>query len=134
MPGERDVERPVSMEAAAPDEPTAQTATESAPAARVAPRVPPPAPESSSALPEAGLAAPAAPGPAASAERAMPAAELDTDLSVPSPQQWAERIESLHDSGDLDRAAEELRAFRLAWPDADDRLSPDLQPWAASVR
>jgi hypothetical protein len=172
MPGERDVERPVTIEATAPEGPPVQSAAESAPvaaptepASREEPESsskaaesspapptgvpsPPPVLQSGGTPPETGAAVPADRGDASatavevptaassmpSTERAESPMERDSGLAVPSPSEWAGRIESLHDSGDLDRAADELRAFRLAWPDADDHLPPDLRPWAASVR
>jgi len=50
-----------------------------------------------------------------------------------SPDAWARRIAELHDAGDVAAAAAELRAFREAYPDADDRLPESLRGWAASL-
>ncbi len=46
---------------------------------------------------------------------------------------WVQRIIANHEAGNLSAAADELRAFRLAYPDADARLPADLQQWASSV-
>lgn len=50
-----------------------------------------------------------------------------------SPEAWAHRVAELHAQGDVAAAATELRAFRRAFPDADDYLPPSLLPWAESV-
>lgn len=50
-----------------------------------------------------------------------------------SPDAWARRIAELHDAGDVAAAAAELRAFREAYSDADDRLPESLRGWAASL-
>jgi hypothetical protein len=50
-----------------------------------------------------------------------------------SPDAWARRIAELYDAGDVAAAAAELRAFREAYPDADDRLPKSLRGWAASL-
>jgi len=51
-----------------------------------------------------------------------------------SAEQWAARIAALHDSGDLDTAATELRAFRAARADADRFLPDSLESWAAGIK
>jgi hypothetical protein len=60
-----------------------------------------------------------------SAERPM-SDVLDAD-------DWVHRIVTLHEAGNLPAAADELRAFRRAYPDADARLPADLRQWASSV-
>jgi len=49
------------------------------------------------------------------------------------PDQWIERIVELYDAGKRDDAARELRAFRDAYADADERLPRRLRPWASGV-
>ena len=46
---------------------------------------------------------------------------------------WVARIVDRHATGDLDAAATDLRAFRVAYPDADSRLPESLREWAATV-
>ncbi len=52
---------------------------------------------------------------------------------VEDPDDWVERIVTLHEAGDLPAAATELRAFRSAYPDADARLPADLRQWASTI-
>jgi hypothetical protein len=47
---------------------------------------------------------------------------------------WVEKITALHDAGDIAAAADTLRAFRAAVPDADRHLPESLREWAALVR
>jgi len=54
--------------------------------------------------------------------------------SRPDPDAWAQRIVDLHAAGENDAAAEELRMFRQAYPDADARLPARLRDWAAEVQ
>lgn len=70
-----------------------------------------------------GLSAPSA------ARESSFGAALATD-----PAAWAARIASLHASGDLAGAEQELRAFREAWPDADERLPDALRDWARTIK
>jgi hypothetical protein len=49
------------------------------------------------------------------------------------PAQWATLIETLYASGDRVAAAAQLRAFRIAHPDADRYLPGALLEWASSV-
>lgn len=46
---------------------------------------------------------------------------------------WVARVTALYDSGDTAQAAEALRAFRAAYPDADGYLPKSLHPWAKTV-
>jgi hypothetical protein len=55
------------------------------------------------------------------------------DGATTTPEAWARRIETLHDAGEKDAAAEALQAFRTAYPDADQYLAESLWPWAAAV-
>jgi len=68
----------------------------------------------------------------AMADAAPPAAKHSA-AAEPAPEQWARYIAALYEAGDVAAAAAELRAFRQAYPDADDRLAPALRGWAASV-
>ena len=61
------------------------------------------------------------------ANSARPAKDNDVDA-------WIVRIHKLHDEGKLADAASELRALRLANPDADGRLPQELRTWAATVK
>ncbi|EFK95646.1 hypothetical protein LDC_2342 [sediment metagenome] len=73
----------------------------------------------------AGRAA-AAPSTSAREQGLGKAAALDTAA-------WAERIAALHRSGDITAAADALRAFRAADPDADAYLPDSLREWARTV-
>jgi hypothetical protein len=66
------------------------------------------------------------------ADAAPPAAKQSAAAEL-APEQWATHIAALYEAGDVAAAAAELRAFRQAYPDADDRLAPALRAWAASV-
>jgi hypothetical protein len=73
-------------------------------------------------------------GDAYSAEAAAPAAARAPSAMAPlSVADWAARIEALHASGDLADAADALRAFRAADPDADAHLPDSLREWARTV-
>ena len=92
-------------------------------------------------------AAAAAPPPlrtmrdAASAERTGAAAmgrltgdaDQEARAKARDPDAWLLRIRKLHDAGDLETAARELREFRRAVPDAQARIPRDLRAWAATV-
>jgi hypothetical protein len=106
----------------------------------------PPAAASSGAV-EGGVVA--EPGDAAKAEapseadtaagtryRAAPPTPSTAALPAPppAPGDWAARIESLYDAGDVASAATELRAFRAEYEDADRHLPGTLREWAASVK
>lgn len=151
---------PIVAPAAEPSAPAAEVA-QPAEAARSVDVPPvgetPPATKSSEAavLPPAGNAvateAEASAGAAPNAaDRSAVAAEADaaagtryraaparSSAAVPAPPlapaEWAARIESLHDAGDLAGAAAELRAFRAEYQDADRHLPDALREWAASV-
>ena len=47
---------------------------------------------------------------------------------------WAARIVARYDSGDTAGAADLLRAFRAAQPDADSYLPDSMRDWARSVQ
>lgn len=70
------------------------------------------------------VAAEAATPPATGAARAA---------ATPRAVDWIARIEALHASGDLAGAAEALREFRAADPDAESHLPEELRDWARSV-
>ncbi|HET7204707.1 MAG TPA: hypothetical protein VFI92_15210 [Steroidobacteraceae bacterium] len=53
--------------------------------------------------------------------------------SSQDPATWAARIEALHDVGEIDAAARELRAFRAVDPRADAYLPESLRDWARTV-
>jgi hypothetical protein len=80
-------------------------------------------------------------GDAMSAETAGRTAPADAaaGASAPAaaapmtPEAWAQHIAALHANGDVAAAASELRAFRMAHPDADAYLPQAMRPWAASV-
>lgn len=100
----------------------------------------PPPPAQTRSLPPAEApstasieAAPA--GVAAHADRALgrSRAAMEATASVLEPEAWAARIEELYGSGDRASAADELRAFRAAHPEADRHLAEALRDWAATV-
>lgn len=121
---------------------------------------PAPAPVGARATPEAdnqGFAAtPGAPSPSAhssppraiapeeraagleaqSGSRVEPAQQRQAEDSAMTraPTEWARRVAALHASGDREAAAEAMREFREAHPDADQYLPTELRPWAASIR
>ncbi len=118
-------------------------------AATAAGRAAPP-PSAPAAAPAAG-GAPATPsGLAAGARRQSEAARdlqgddgrrLDAPAATDAGRAVAQvpaaayvaRIEAHLAAGRGDDAVRELRAFRAAYPDADERLPPALRPWAAGV-
>lgn len=74
-------------------------------------------------------------GAAADQEAAAPASEArQRDEATMNATQWATRVEALYASGDLDGAADALRAFRSAEPDADSYLPEPLRNWARTVK
>ena len=77
---------------------------------------------------EPGMAGRTAAAPSSTAREQClgKAAALDTAA-------WAERIAALHRSGDITAAADALRAFRAADPDADSYLPDSLREWARTV-
>ncbi len=80
------------------------------------------------------LAAPAAvPAPAPAARDAVGLAAAKSEADATGPEVWVDRIVKLHASGELAAAADELRAFRGAFADADARLPADLREWASTV-
>ena len=71
----------------------------------------------------------------ASVAAAVPAAEKrQRDEATSSASAWAARILALYDSGDEAGAADMLRAFRAAEPDADAYLPDSLSDWARTVK
>jgi hypothetical protein len=73
-------------------------------------------------------------GDAYSAQAPAPAtARAPSAGALPSAADWTARIEALHASGDLADAADALRAFRAADPDADAYLPDSLREWARAV-
>jgi len=69
-----------------------------------------------------------------SANIAAPALEKRQRDEVPmSTADWAAKIMALYDSGDPAGAADALRAFRAAEPDADTYLPESLRDWARTV-
>lgn len=108
-------------------------------------------PTSAPAAAPAARGAPATPsGPASGARRESGAArdlqgddgrrlnaQAATDAGraearIPA-EDYVARIEAHLGAGRGDDAVRELRAFRAAYPDADERLPPALRPWAAGV-
>ena len=77
------------------------------------------------------LAAPQTPQAAAPALAKRLAA---ADAQAMSPEQWIARIRALLNERKNEDAARELIAFRGAYADADARLPPDLQAWAATIK
>lgn len=55
-------------------------------------------------------------------------------MQARTPAAWIERIRAFHAEQRLDEAARELNRFREAYPDADTRLPPALQTWAAGIK
>ncbi len=45
------------------------------------------------------------------------------------PEAWIARIRKLRDDGNVAEAQSELRDFRAAFTDAEQRLPPDLRDW-----
>lgn len=125
----------------APAEPVTAMERESAPQAAAAAKSAPAAPE----LPRTPAAPAPAPSAAAARDSAVRSVESDAyaarglsreaqeSSGLPAPEVWARRVEALHAAGDDTAAAESLRAFRTAYPDADRYLPEALQPWAATV-
>lgn len=77
--------------------------------------------------------APAADAIEVPAEAPASAELQETAAAKAAPEAWARRVAELHAHGDLAAAAVELRAFRQAFPDADDYLPRSLLRWAATV-
>ena len=68
---------------------------------------------------------------------AMQQGSASSAASAPAqrePAAFVHEIEALHAAGVDDRAAEQLRQFRAAYPNADDYLPQDLKAWAASIK
>lgn len=154
MPAEHDVEKPITFEASESGAPATQSAVQpSVPAASTgaasreiatpAPAAPgavppaPPAPEERNETDAtAGLPAPALGDAVAARPRAIeaPSAASEVASATLAPAEWARRIGTLHEAGDVAGAEFELRAFRAEYPNADTFLPPALRAWAASVK
>ena len=61
-------------------------------------------------------------------------ADQEARAKARDPDAWLLRIRKLHDAGDLEAAARELREFRRMVPDAEARFPRDLRAWAETVR
>lgn len=66
-------------------------------------------------------------------EQAAGIAAAKSEVAASEPGAWVRRITALHDAGELAAAEDELRAFRMAYPDADARLPSSLHAWALTV-
>ncbi len=140
LPREEAVRVPAVESARAPTEtaksgdsaPAATSTAASAPAPVAAP-APAAAEQSVAARQEAerDMSAEHVARPSAMAGAAPPAPAVAA--AQESPDAWARRIAELHGAGNVAAAAAELRAFREAYPDADDRLPGSLRGWAASL-
>jgi hypothetical protein len=60
------------------------------------------------------------------------AARRDAVASV-NAEDWAARVAALYDAGTVTEAADALRAFRAAYPDADEYLPEPLRDWARTI-
>jgi hypothetical protein len=125
MPREREPAAPAQQESAAPmEQPAVPAAT-----AGVAPTSPPEANKAQARSSEReSVAAPTAARPEAGL-----AGTADAAAPPLTPVAWADRIARLHDAGNLDDAARELRAFRASVPDADRYIPDALRDWAAAI-
>lgn len=76
-----------------------------------------------------------APTAAVSAGMGAPtgAAKQSTAASV-SAADWAARVTAQYESGETARAADTLRAFRAAYPDAEEYLPETLRHWAQAIK
>ena len=99
----------------------------------VLPQAAPAAPATSDAASISSEEHEATAGVAPRAAMEAAAAKQSVAARPESPAAWASRIAALHDSGDLAAAETELRAFRVAHPDADDYLPEPVRAWANSV-
>jgi hypothetical protein len=117
--GERRAPRAESAAAPAESTPTRAAPSTAAPAVRDA------APAASAEREAGAGAAPPTTLEAAAKPAAAPAPE--------PPAGWANRIAALRDAGDIAAATAELRAFRAAYPDAEQYLPESLREWAGSV-
>ena len=61
-------------------------------------------------------------------------ADQEARAKARDPDAWLLRIRKLHDAGDLEAAARELREFRRTVPDSEARIPRDLRAWAQTVR
>ena len=144
IPRDREVAPPIAIEMSRQQAPTGapSTAPSAAPAVKSNEATLP----STAAAPAAAEAAAESSAPsgvaaetdAAAGARYRAAAPMASTAAAPAPPlapgDWAARIESLYDAGDLEDAAAELQAFRAEYEDADRHLPEALREWAASVR
>jgi hypothetical protein len=92
------------------------------------------APKSSAEADRLTTVAPQRADSGASVAAAAPASEArQRDAATMSSTDWAARVVSLYESGDLAGAASVLRAFRASVPDADTYLPESLRDWARTV-
>jgi len=68
----------------------------------------------------------------AGAKRGAVADSIVTGAAA-SAEDWVAKVLALHDAGDIAAAADTLRAFRAAVPDADRHLPESLREWAESL-
>ncbi len=69
----------------------------------------------------------------AASEAAVTTERQRVDVTPPSAEDWAARVEALYASGDVAGSVDALRAFRAVVPDADTYLPDSLRNWAQSV-
>lgn len=100
-----------------------------------------PAPPDSATLLGKTTTALVAPQPTPRAESAAGVAPRNSQASAPTQpngplttEEWIARLRALRRDGREAEAQAALQAFRIAWPDADARLPPDLREWAATVK
>ena len=72
---------------------------------------------------------PASPALAKKAFNAQAPGSDDAKAQVRPVLEWIALIRRLRDENKVDEAAEELTAFRAAYPDADKLLPQDLRDW-----
>ncbi len=144
MPRDREVIPSIRMEESAPAPVTARPGTTELPSTERAESAPS-AVEAAVAeqkmngklagSPDIDVPAPSA-GTAADQGAAAPASEekRQRDEATMSPADWAARVVSLYESGDVTGATDALRAFRAAEPDADSYLPEALRDWARTVK
>jgi len=130
LPRDEPERRPAaSGKQGAPRAESASAPAESTPAQAAPSTATPAARDAASAASAEREAGAAAAPPSTPEAAAKPAA-----APVPEPPAgWASRIAALHDAGDIAAATAELRAFRAAYPDAEQYLPESLREWARSV-
>lgn len=127
---------PVPPPSSEPATPRRDEATTSAPAASPDAAPAEPSSEAHGPVPTPGRAATDPAGVAAQADGEFGESRRATKVASypPPPAAWVAHIEELFDSGDRVAAAEELRAFRAAYGDADRHLPEKLRDWATTVK